>query len=73
MNKQVPDLDNLISALECENWRPSICEICPYNYQYLDDTGDNSPFWACDENKKLNDALFYLKLYKYLIKEKNNE
>lgn len=67
----IPNLDNLIKAIECEEWKPSICEYCQYNYQYLDDSGDHA-FWFCDEEKKINDALFYLKLYQHLIKEQEN-
>lgn len=67
----IPNLDNLIAALECENWSSSTCEHCPYDYQHWDDSGDNA-FWWCNEQKKINDALFYLKLYQHLIKEQEN-
>lgn len=67
----IPNLDNLIAALECDNWTPHHCQHCPYEYQYLDDHGDNI-YWCCDEDRKIEDALFYLKLYQYLIKEKEN-
>lgn len=56
----MPNLDNLIHAIECENWNPSQCEHCPYGYQYWDESGDHS-FWFHDEEKMLNDALFFLK------------
>ena len=67
----IPDLDNLIQAIKCDNWTPHHCQYCPYNYQYWDDHGDNA-FWTCNEEKKLEDALFYLSIYQYLIKEKEN-
>lgn len=67
----IPDLNNLIKALECEEWRSEVCKTCRYGYQYLDDHGDNS-IWICNESKLLDDALFYLKLYQYLIKEQKN-
>lgn len=67
----IPDLDNLIKALECGEWRPNVCEHCQYGYQWLNDLGDNE-FWDCSESKLLDDALFYLKLYQHLIKEQEN-
>lgn len=70
INMNIPNLDNLIKVMECEAW-PKQCEHCPYGYQYWDDSGDNG-FWWCDENKVIADALFYLKLYQYLIKEQEN-
>ena len=67
----IPDLNNLINAIECNNWDESKCEKCPYNYQYLDCSGDY-PFWSCSEEKLRTDTLFFLKLYRYLI-DKNKE
>ena len=60
----VPNLDNLIKALECKEWRPSICKQCTYGF--LDDHGD-TPIWACNEEKIKEESLFYLKLYQHLI------
>ena len=68
----IPNLNNLIAALECENWSSYVCKSCPYGYQHWDDSGDNG-FWWCDENKKLEDALFYLKLYQCLIETEDNK
>ena len=62
----IPELDNLIKAMQCEGWLKSQCEHCPLNYQKLDDCGDH-PFWWCDEDKILENALFYLKIYQHLI------
>lgn len=67
----IPDLDNLIKAIECDKWTGPYCENCPYNYGHLDTSGDHY-FWTCNEEKKWEDALFYLKLYQYLIKEQEN-
>lgn len=61
-----PNLDNLIKAIECDAWTFNKCKECPYNYQHWDDSGDYG-FWCCDEERKWNDALFYLKLYQHLI------
>ena len=66
----IPNLNNLINAMECNNWIKSRCEFCPYGYQYYDDRGD-SAFWFCDEDKILEHAHFYLKLYQHLIEEQN--
>ena len=68
----IPNLDNLINAIQCEGCYKHKCEHCPYGYGYLDTTGDNS-FWWCDEGKIMTDALFYLQIYQHLIKEKENE
>ena len=68
----IPNLENLIAAIECDKWGGSYCKQCPYNYGYLDTSGD-SCFWTCDEEKKWEDALFYLKLYQHLIGENKNE
>ena len=68
---EIPNLDNVINALQCEGCFKHQCEHCPYGYSHLDDRGDNS-FWWCNEEKVLEDALFYLKLYQYLIKEQSN-
>ena len=64
----IPNLDNLIKSLECDTWESKKCMQCPYNYQHLDDSGDTS-FWRCDDDKQLEDILFYLKLYQYLINQ----
>ena len=65
----IPDLDNLIKALICNDWCYfNKCEECPYGYGYLDTRGDY-PSWGCDEMKLNQDSLFYLKLYQYLINE----
>lgn len=65
---KIPNLNNLIQAIECDDWSSSKCEHCPWGYQHWDDSGDHG-FWWCDENKLFEDALFYLKLYQYLIQE----
>lgn len=67
----IPNLNNLIKAIECAEYKETICKQCPYNYQYFDEHGDYS-FWTCDEEKIKEHSLFYLKLYQYLIKEKEN-
>jgi len=67
----IPDLDNLIKALECDLW-PKQCENCPYGYNYWDDSGDYG-FWWCDDSRKSDESLFYLKLYQHLIKEQEND
>jgi hypothetical protein len=67
----IPNLNNLINAIECEGIFYNGCKRCPYGYQYWDDSGDNG-IWTCDEAKKERDILFYLKLYQYLIKEQSN-
>ena len=56
-------LDNLIHAIECENWHPLKCEHCPYGYQYWDDSGDHG-FWFHNDEKVLEDTLYYLKFLK---------
>lgn len=65
---KIPNLDNVISALECDCWTPHLCKNCPYDYQFWDDSGDNGMWW-CNQDKVMEDALFYLKLYQYLIEE----
>ena len=65
----IANLNNVIKALECDEWRPSVCKLCEYGY--LDDHGD-SPTWTCNEERKINEALFFLKLYQHLIKEQEN-
>ena len=67
----IPNLDNLIKAIECEGFWKDKCKHCPYNYQHWDDNGDQG-FWTCDENKLWEHTLFYLKLYQHLIKENTN-
>ena len=62
----IPNLDNLIKAIECNGCLKNKCTHCPYGYQYWNDQGDRA-FWWCDEDKLWKDALFYLKLYQYLI------
>lgn len=57
----MPDLEKLIGAIECGNWSSSECKHCPFDYQYYDDSGDTA-FWCCDEDKKLEDALAFLKI-----------
>lgn len=66
----IPNLNEVIKALDCEEWRPSVCKQCVYGF--LDDHGDN-PIWACDRQRVIEESLFYLKLYQHLIKENNNE
>lgn len=68
----IPNLDNLIKAIECEGWVGKDCKDCPYHYQIWDDHGDH-PYWGHDEIKVEKDALFYLKLYQHLIEENKNE
>ena len=67
---EIPNLDNLIKALKCDLW-PKQCKNCPYDYNYWDDSGDYG-FWCCDDIRKDEEVLFYLKLYQYLIKEQEN-
>ena len=67
----IPNLDNLIKALECDLW-PKQCEHCPYGYQKWDDNGDY-PDWWCDDIRKDEEVLFYLKLFQHLIKEQEND
>lgn len=64
----IPNLDNLIHAIECEGIFYNGCKRCPFGYHHWDDSGDNG-MWCCDEAKITEDTLFYLKLYQYLIKE----
>ena len=64
----MPDLDNLINALECPEWREKVCKNCPYGYVFLDDAGDFS-FWRCDEEQLKEDALVYLKIYRKTIND----
>ena len=54
----IANLNNVIKALECDEWRPSVCKLCEYGY--LDDHGD-SPTWTCNEERKINEALFFFK------------
>ena len=68
--ENIPDLNNLIAAMECDGKYE--CENCPYGYQYWDDHYDY-PSWACDENRMFYYALFYLKLYQHLINEEQNK
>ena len=63
---QMPDLNNLIKALECEEWHQDICKKCEYGC--LEDIGDYS-VWGCDEFRIHEETLFWLKLYQYLIQE----
>lgn len=65
----IPDLEQVIRAFTCQEWRSSICKKC--DYKFWDDHGDY-PDWACDEERIKEEVLFYLKLYQYLIKEKEN-
>ena len=60
---ETPNLDNLIHAIKCEEWNTNSCELCPYGYQKWDDSGDHG-FWWHDDEKVLEDALFFLKKYK---------
>ena len=64
----MPDLENLIKAMECSNWHESICENCPYGYGHIDDSGDHA-FWCCDDDKVYNDAISWLKLIQHLIND----
>ncbi len=66
--KDIPELSQVINALECEEWRPSVCKSCIYGY--LNDHGD-TPTWTCDEERIKQEALFYLKIYQYLIKQQD--
>lgn len=63
---EIPRLNDVIKALECEEWRPSVCKKCMYGF--LDDHGDN-PTWSCDEIRIHEETLFWLKLYQHLINE----
>ena len=64
----IPKLDNLIAAIQCDGYLKNKCEHCPYDYQMWDTSGDNY-FWWCNEEKIQEHSLFYLKLYQYLINE----
>ena len=57
------DKEKVIAAIECyQNKTPGDrCKTCPYGYGYLDDTGDNSPFWWCSIHKIIDDAAELLK------------
>ena len=68
----IPNLDNLIAAVQCEGWVQHQCEHCPYGYGYLDDSGDNAIWW-CNEAKIMEDSLFFLQLYKHLTEVSNND
>ena len=68
----IPNLDNLLAAMQCERCYQNQCEYCPYGYGYFDDSGDNS-FWWCNEEKIMEDAFFFLKIYQHLIEENKNE
>ena len=63
---EIPRLNDVIKALECEEWRPSVCKNCIYGF--LDDHGDN-PIWSSKEEKIKEDASFLLKIYQHLIEE----
>lgn len=70
---EIPNLNNLIKAFDCNYFHcPTQHRYCPYGYNKWDDSGDN-PFWTCDEDKMIEDAVFYLKLYQKLIEEQNND
>ena len=68
----IPELNNLIKALQCDNLTNASCQKCPYGYGYLDESGDYS-FWCCNEIKLNEDSIFYLKLYQHLIEESEND
>ena len=62
----IPSLDNLIAAIQCNGCLKNKCEHCPYGYQHWDDSDDHG-FWWCDDNKLWEHTLFYLKLYQHLL------
>lgn len=64
----IPNLNNLIAALKCDNLKSELCKICPYRYQKYDTSGDTS-IWTCDDERKIEDALFYLEIYQHLANE----
>lgn len=66
----IPNLNRLIEAIECDEWRPSICSKCEYGYL---DTSSDHPIWTCNEIKITEEVLFYLKIYQHLIEENKNE
>ena len=65
----ITSLSDVIKALRCEEWRPSVCQKC--HYGFLDDHGDY-PIWSCNEVQLKEDAIFWLELYQYVINEANN-
>ena len=68
----IPNLDNLINAIDCYWNTFDRCEKCPSGFNYLDDSGDYA-FWSCDQWKMTEETLFFLKLYKYLVEENKND
>lgn len=65
------NLDTVIAAYECFNGPHKIgkCENCPYEYSYLDDSGDGRPFYTCKEEKLTDDMYIWLKIYQHLIQQ----
>lgn len=61
----MPNLDNLIKAIDYEGWLHHQCDHCPYGYQKWDDSGDHA-FWWHDDEKVLADCLVFLKELKAL-------
>lgn len=57
------DREKVIAAAECgKDLSPSDrCKNCPYGYGYLDETGDNNPFWWCNIDGIMDDAIALLK------------
>ena len=62
---KIPDLNKLIAAIECQDCFRHKCMRCPYDYQYLDDSGDHA-YWWCNDDKIADDAIKLL----YVLKEK---
>ena len=50
--------EKVIAAYICQNekWPDKRCEKCPYGYEYLDQTGDNS-FFTCNTERIMVDAI----------------
>ena len=56
--------EKVTAAMECytgDTYPGDRCKYCPYGYGYLDETGDNSPFWWCNSDKIMGDAIELLK------------
>ena len=62
----MPDLDTLLKVIQCDLWVD--CKKCPYGYQYWDESGDYG-YWRCNENRVLEETVFFLSLYQKLIQE----
>ena len=64
------NLDRLIAAIQCPEWKQSVCKACPYDYQIELTDEENRPrhsYYDCNRVKMLDDALFYLEELKRRI------